>query len=167
MQIDFKIDSRVIRGWVEKTDRLATSFDQIVTRQLAEETVEMIREGFEKEKDPYGKPWAPIRLRDGRILQDSGGLKASWFVKSLGKGTFTVASAKAYAKFHQEGTGIYGVSGQRIRPKKARALAFGGRAFASVAGTPKRKMVPDQSLPTGWGRRYRAVANDVFTELMR
>ncbi len=167
MKIDFVVDSRSMKRWVQKTDRLAGEFTSVVVRQIAEETVELVREGFEKEADPYGKPWKPIVLRNGKILQDTGGLRSSWHIKTTSKASFTVASAKSYAAHHQHGTGIYGSTGKPIRPSKGRALAFGGRAFASVKGTPQRKMVPDARLPVTWSRRYRAVANEVFTELMR
>lgn len=167
MRSSFDFDPRKLRSWREKFERLESDWEPTLTRQLAEEALDLVRETFEHEADPYGKPWRPLVLRSGRILQDSGGLKASFHVKSMGRGTFTIATAKDYAKHHQHGTGVYGRRGERIRPTKARALAFGGRAFASVAGAPARKMVPDRGLPVAWGRRFHATANEVFAALTR
>jgi phage gpG-like protein len=50
----------------------------------------------------------------------------------------TVGTNVFYARWLQEGTGIYGPTGQRIFPKSAKALAFGGRVYSSVAGSPAR-----------------------------
>ncbi len=134
-----------------------------VSLQLAEETVELIREGFERSRDPYNKPWARLKLRDGRPLEDAGGLKASWVRRSADDGGFSVASGKRYAIFHQKGTGVYGPRNARIRPTKARALKLpGGMLRASVAGSPIRRMVPNGRLPKRWVDRYR----DVFAEVM-
>lgn len=145
---------------------------RIVSANLAEETIELIREGFETSTDPYGNRWAPLKLRSGQPLRDTGGLQSSWHKRFTTAQGFVVSSGKEYAAYHQGGTGIYGPKHQRIKPVKARALRFagpGGPIFArSVEGSPKRRMVPDKgALPERWRQRYVETAEDVLTELFK
>ncbi len=141
-----------------------------VNEQLAEETIELIREGFQNSRDPYGDAWAPLVLRDGRPLEDTGGLKAAWFRQSVTARGFVVANAKRYASYHQDGTGLYGPRHQRIVPIKAKVLRLGktGMVASSVRGTPARKMVPERGrLPEAWKRRFVETAQEVLTEIFR
>ena len=140
-----------------------------LSEQLAEETIGLIRDGFEQSADPSGKPWAPLVIRAGRPLQDSGGLKASWHRSYSDEDGFTVESGKNYAIYHQDGTGIYGPRKTRIVPVKARALRIPGVGFfRSVAGSPKRRMVPDAGrLPPRWRRQFVEAALEVLSEIFR
>lgn len=145
---------------------------RVVSANLAEETIELIREGFESSTDPYGSRWAPLKVRSGQPLRDKGGLQSSWHRRFLTAQGFVVASGKDYAAYHQGGTGIHGPKKQRIKPTKARALRFagpGGAIFASsVEGVPRRRMVPDKgALPARWRDRYVETAQDVLTELFK
>lgn len=149
-----------------------------VAEAMADESLKLINEGFETETDPYGQKWAPLVLRSGKILQDRGGMAASWHRKSASKLGFRVRNGKQYAVYHQGGTGIYGPKKQRIKPTSGKALAFGfqsatqvfGRGgkrlktpkrvmskvvVRSVAGAPARKMVPDEGkpIPVRWKQR--------------
>jgi len=144
----------------------APSIQPILAKNLADETIELIKEGIDSRADPYGKPYKSLALRSGRPLQDTGGLKGSWFRKLSSKG-FTVESAKSYTIYHQLGTGIYGPKRRRITPKKARGLRIpmrGGRPIyaKSVAGTPQRKMIPDRGLPSKWRRRLIGTTEEIF-----
>jgi phage gpG-like protein len=143
-----------------------------ITANLAEETIELIREGFETATNPYGRRWDGLKVRNGQPLRDTGGLQASWHRSHLASDRFTVASSKNYAVYHQRGTGIHGPRRRRIKPVTARALRFpgpNGPIFAaSVAGVPKRKMVPDGAkLPARWRERYERLSHEVLTELFK
>jgi phage gpG-like protein len=46
-----------------------------------------------------------------------------------------------YGRWNQEGTGIYGPTGQPIFPTKKKALAFNGIVVKSIKGTPKRRFL--------------------------
>ena len=146
---------------------------RVVSEQLAEETIELIREGFEKHADPYGKPWKDLVLREGQPLEDTGGMKGAWYRRRATRQRFVVANAKSYSIFHQKGTGLYGNKRRRIRPIRATALRVpvrggGTHYFASVRGTPKRRMVPESGrLPPRWKRRYVETSREVLTELFR
>ncbi|MDX1527053.1 MAG: phage virion morphogenesis protein [Gammaproteobacteria bacterium] len=163
-----------IRGDFQKTAIFKRKLGRLdpmlreLSANLAEETIHLIREGFQDEKDPYGVPWAPLRLREGRILQDTGGLRNSWHRQSSKSG-FRVFSGKQYAIYHQRGTGIYGPSRKRITPIRATALKLGRFGFAkSVAGTPARRMVPENGvLPVTWRRQYEQIAQFVLKKAFR
>lgn len=177
MQIQFTGDFKSLEDFAADVGRVPDAL-RTVSEQLAEETIELVREGFEKQRDPFGKAWKKHskltqRIRPGgRILEDDGHLKASWFKRNVDRGRFEVASAKAYAIYHQRGTGIFGSKGQPIRPKHAKALAIpigNGVVFRmQVAGVPIRRMVPERGrLPKAWSERYVDVANEVLTEIFR
>lgn len=140
-----------------------------INEQLAEETIALIRDGFERSADPYGKPWAPLVIRAGRPLQDSGGLKASWHRSETSADGFTVQSGKDYAVYHQGGTGIYGPRKRRIVPIRAKALRIPGVGFRkSVAGSPKRRMVPDAGrIPPRWRKQFVETAFEVLSEIFK
>lgn len=102
---------------------------------LAEECVELVREGFEAEADPYGKAWAPTQ-RGGRILQDTGRMRSS-VNRTVTESTVKVSVPVEYAGFHQGGT----------------------------SRMPARKVVPDEGdLPPRWEARLDEVAEDLLTE---
>lgn len=169
MKVRFTGDFASLKRFQKKVEQAPKALIT-VNEQLAEETIALIREGFDQSRDPYGNAWAPLVLRDGRPLEDTGGLKAAWFRQSINMRGFVVANGKSYASFHQGGTGIYGPRHQRIVPIKANVLRLGktGMVASSVRGTPKRRMVPDRwRLPDSWKRRYRETAQEVLTEIFR
>lgn len=171
MKIKFSGDFAILAKWTDQIARAPKVLDTL-NEQLAEETVELIREGFDSSTDPYGDKWEPLVLRSGRPLEDTGGLKASWHRRNVSRTGFTVGSSKQTARWHQRGTGVHGPRKRRIRPRTASALSFsaGGQryAFRSVRGSPKRMMVPTGgNLPARWRARYVRTAQDVLTELFR
>lgn len=177
MQVKFTGNFKSLEDFARDVERVPSAL-KTVSEQLAEETIELIREGFEKQRDPYGRKWKKHsqltqRIRPGgRILEDTGGLKASWYRKGIDTGGFEVASAKATAAYAQYGTGIYGPRKRPIRPERAKALRIpigGGAIFLhQVKGSPKRLMVPSRGrLPKNWASRYVDTAQEVLTEIFR
>jgi phage gpG-like protein len=168
-----------VRGNLKELRRWQTQLkktpDALVTvnEQLAEETISLIREGFEDSTDPYGHEWESLALRDGRPLEDTGRLKSSWFRANVSRTGYTVANATEYAIYHQIGTGIFGPRGKPIVAKGEGLLRIpvrGGPAIytRSVRGSPARKMVPDNGeLPPRWQARLVETAEDTLTELFR
>jgi phage gpG-like protein len=170
--IKFTGDFKKLKEWGRRFDNVSKEGMDIVANQLAEETLDLVKEGFEKSRDPTGKPWAPLAIRNGKPLEDTGGLKASWSVDRKGKRGFSIISHKAYAIFHQEGTGIHGPRKKPIKPKKkGGVLAFkgpSGTIFAkSVKGAPKRRMLPREHLPPLWQKRLKETAIETLEELYR
>lgn len=169
--VKFTGDFAELDTWIAQL-AAAQGSTRIVSANLAEETIELIREGFETSTDPYGKPWEPLKLRSGQPLRDKGGLQTSWHRRFVTAQGFVVESGKAYARYHQEGTGIYGPKKRRIVPTEARALriptATGPILRSSVKGSPQRRMVPDKGdIPSKWRERYIETANEVMAELFR
>jgi phage gpG-like protein len=112
-----------------------------ISEQLAEESLNLTREGFDKGRDPYGRRW---KARKGRatgraLLVRSGLMRGSVFVKSEAR-QFTVGFARGYATFLQRGT----------------------------SKMVMRMLVPTatRGLPARWAREYEDVALDVFEELL-
>lgn len=141
----------------------------VVSRNLAEESVDLVKQGFVNQEDPYGARWKPKAIDDGRAVLTgaTGQLKNGWHVATVSADGFKIAPTVSYARFHQSGTGIFGPSGGRIRPKKAKALRLGssGLFARSVKGVPQRKMIPDRGqLPPVWRRHLVTVAQEVLTE---
>jgi phage gpG-like protein len=179
VKASFTGDIAKLDKWAKRLREVPKAMDELSV-QLAEETVHLIRDGFEKSRDPYGKKWADLKLRDGRPLEDRGQLKGSWFRKYSDRKGFLIASAdNKKAVWHQYGTGIYGPHKERIKPKNAKAFAlpvkgkmarvFGGVMFASsTKGTVARPMLPyKKHLPKRWVRAYQEVAEDFLTEHFR
>lgn len=161
----------VLAKWQRKIVK-APQVLTLVSANLAEESIDLIKQGFEGSTDPYGKPWEALKLRSGRPLQKTGGLKASWYRKRADRAGFEIRSGKSYSVFHQSGTGIYGVRKREIVPKNKQALKIptkSGNIFArSVKGVPKRKMIPDKrGLPGRWKKAYKDTAQEVLVGLFR
>jgi phage gpG-like protein len=169
VRIEFTGDFAELKKWASKVES-APEVLELLGDQLAEETIELIREGFETETDPYGDEWPSPIFREGQALSDTGGLRASWHRVYASRHGFEVASGKLYAKWHQGGTGIYGPRKRRIRPKRGSALGPlpDGNFYRSVKGTPRRRMVPDSGqLPARWRRRLVETSHEVLTEYFR
>lgn len=150
-----------------------------ITRALQEELKELTDERFRSASAPDGSLWAPLVLRTGRPLRNNGHLASSFALLSHGAKYVGVGSAVEYA-IHTLGTGIYGPSGQRIRPTQKKALAFtvrgakgagskrghrakGGFVFRSVAGSPPRLILPlESTFPDSYREAFDEAAQDVL-----
>jgi phage gpG-like protein len=86
-------------------------------------------------------PNAPITIEikgSSRPGIDTGKLRNSITADEATPVSIRVGTNLNYARWFQEGTGIYGPRGEPIRPVRAKALAFGGHFFKSVKGQPPR-----------------------------
>ncbi len=108
-----------------------------VSRNGAEEIVGLIKDEFRTESDPYGKPWKPKKVPDGRkvLSGKTSNLKGGWHVTKANDHGFTVAPFVDYAAPHQTGT---------------------------RRGLPKRPMVPDRGLPKKWSAALKETAIEVY-----
>lgn len=139
------------------------SFMRQVSKEIADEGLNLVQVGFSQQRNPYGSPWFPKKYPDGRsILRGSSGkLERSFIRLYAGPDAAIIGSKAREAVFAQSGTGIYGPRKQRITPKRGRALRFkiGGRwAFAkSVEGSRQRLMMPLEHRPSiYWGKAFQA-----------
>jgi hypothetical protein len=74
-----------------------------IRKGMADEVVRLIDEGFAKQKDPYGVPWAPKKRDDGRMILHgpTGRLRSGWRPVLVGVRKFFVAPSVDYAAPHQ------------------------------------------------------------------
>jgi phage gpG-like protein len=99
-----------------------------VTERMSDRMLELVAEGFEQERDPYGDWWEPKKRDDGRkILHGRTGKLRQFVSVPYGKGRFILAPGAEYGAFHQ----------------------------APRDGRPKRLMVPsaERGLPREWSER--------------
>ena len=115
-----------------------------VRKELAEETLKLIDEGFDSQRDPYGNAWAPKKRPDGRkILHGpTGRLRRGWRVKAVANARYTVLPSVDYAAPHQA-------------PRRGRR--------------PRRRMVPGgrRGLPPKWKARFKRVATRAMAQHYR
>lgn len=138
--------SRALTGDFAKLNQLAAKLAgapkvlEAAARNMADEALSLVAQGFDAEQDPDGVPWKPLKKRIGKILQDTGRLKASWHRISVNQTGFKIAAGAEYAKYHQHGT--------------RRMVA--------------RKQVPDSGgrLPRKWEQAMTEAAQEAF-ELLR
>jgi phage gpG-like protein len=92
--------------------------------------------------DAGGPGWVP-NIRGTPLLHDTGRLLSSLTVGGsdneleLTGNSITVGTNVSYSAYLQEGTGVYGASGERITGANG-YLAYGGHVYRSIAGTPPR-----------------------------
>lgn len=119
-----------------------------ISGSLAEETVNMIKDGFRAETDPYGDRWKPKKYPDGRktLSGPTSRLKTGWHIKAQNGSGFVVAPAVGYAAAHQDP----------------------GRTGDGKLRRPRRMMVPsaERGLPEHWARAYGEVTIDALRVLL-
>lgn len=137
-----------------------------LARAVGNEALFQIQVGFSTQTDPYGLPWAKKVIPDGNppLTGAKRKLRVGWYLMYVGPDAVIIGNRQRYAAF-QSGTGIYGPTGQPIKPRGGKVLAFGvgGRRFAfrSVRGAPPRLMVPRKGeMPFTWNRAITVVARE-------
>lgn len=130
-----------------------------ISQALGAAAMKQLNDEFLQSRDPYGQTWAPLKLRRGKPLLDTGRLRASARLtqRSLG---FEIALTANYARTHQEGAVIV--------PRRARMLSWKVRGskrryFAKRVVIPRRQMIPDppDSSPI-WNKAMEEAGNAVI-----
>jgi phage gpG-like protein len=118
-------------------------FEHALSRGLGAASLKLFSDGFRKSRDPYGKPWKPLKFRKGKPLLDTGRMRASAAIIMRPRG-FELHVTANYASTHQYGK-------KNIRPLRARFLVFSvGRGrrkklfFARKVTVPRRQMLPEK-----------------------
>ncbi len=152
-----------------------------VTKQMSEETVELVRGTFQRSTAPDGAKWAPLRKRRGRPLLDTGRLRNSVLRHSDADGykVFTNVVYAALQNFGgtvsqgaREQVSFHNRRGRFISEKKTKRLKKWSSSLAKIGarsfGVPARPFFPPQgSLPSGWARRLRRVASTYVSLVAR
>jgi len=157
MSLTFTGDFGKLKEFAAKLEATPKQLD-VVSRNMSEESITLIADGFRGERDPYGKKWKK-NLRGGKILSDKGALRSSWNVVKATRNGFAVAAGVFYAAVHQ--------SGKVIRAKNAANLVFKiGKRWTrkKQVKIPQRMMIPTtaRGLPGTWEQAF----NEVFNEVM-
>lgn len=96
-------DFNKLMGLVARLRRLGTDeARRELAARLGAVAVKLVADGFAAERNPYGRPWAKLKRRVGRILEDTGRLKNSFYPVVTPKG-FAIRSDVGYAVHHQYG----------------------------------------------------------------
>lgn len=173
----------LIRGFQELASK---RYVRQMNQSLGAEAMALVKGGFDRSVDPYGKAWAPV-LRGGLPLRKTGRLRNAWTY--LGTDTrMELQNDLVYANMMQHGTA--GLPGGKLTPKGKKALAFElavGRTHRKGSSNAlrrtatdrsnvvvrsvviqARRMVPDEGdLPPLWESRLRATADKVMELLMK
>lgn len=134
-------------------------FMATLAQRCGDAAVKATADCFRESRDPYGKPWAPLKLRKGKPLLDRGLLAAS-INRQPGPGWFRLLAPRIGAATHQFGA--------TIRPVRAKALAFGvrgrkGKFFAQKVEIPARPFFP--TTEGGIPDKMRVAFEDEYREL--
>jgi hypothetical protein len=92
-------------------------------------------------------PWAqnqtgtPLLFRSGRLINSLTIGGADNLLNLTDSSVEVGTSVKNYPRWLQEGTGVFGPTGQRIFPKNKKALAWEGHVVKSIKGTPPRRFL--------------------------
>jgi phage gpG-like protein len=126
--------------------------------------------GFRETRDPYGRAWAPLLLRQGgKPLLDTGRLRSSYSYQASMRG-FTLGTNFIGAGVHQHGA--------TITPKRAKFLRFKGKIhgrtrrttgwiFAKSVTIPRRQMVPEGRLGPRWSKVFHETGARFFSRIMK
>jgi hypothetical protein len=135
-----------LASWREVMKSAPSLVDEMC-EMVAEEALDLLKEGYSKETDPYGQKWQEKKVDDGRaILVGKSVQLKKWGIIKKGNGKWTLApspTAGAYAGAHQD--------------PRPRAL-WGGKKL------PQRMMIPSKArgLPPAWAKRMEEAMSDVF-----
>lgn len=145
LRIDAKLEQ------VERALRDTASPAQIAyaLNALGRSLLTRIQLTFRQSTAPNGSRWAPLKVRNGQPLRDTGRLYASITMKREER-EVVVGTNVQYARVHQFGA--------VIRPKRGKFLRFpagDGFAFARQVTVPARPFMPIDSsgqldLPPSW-----------------
>jgi phage gpG-like protein len=78
-------------------------FRETVARRLATAAIKLMADEFRDSRDPYGRPWRPLRRRVGKPLLNTGRLRAAAGAFAQGA-TIRISIPVEYASYHQYGT---------------------------------------------------------------
>jgi hypothetical protein len=105
MRITVDGDFKTLDDW-ERAFATADKLLVKMSRDMAEEALNLTKEGWRKQANPYGKRWKAKKKRDGRqvLVGRTARLKGGWYVRKANRGGFTIAPSVGYAGYHQTGT---------------------------------------------------------------
>lgn len=195
MTIRISGDFGIFQEFADKLETIGDQGKQAILKSMAEESLDLVAEGFDKERDPYGGKWKD-NVRGGEVLRDKGHLRKGWKRSRLTANEFTISPSVFYAAVHQHGKTIHAKNTRRVEytrrnPRgrtakgnfKRRKKGFGGyhnvvafvkaltfrigKQWVSKASVkiPQRMMVPSRA--RGLPAQWRDKYREAFDEYMR
>ena len=118
---------------------------------------QLVREGYDNSRDPYGLNWVPLADGSGRApLIKTGRLRSSYRTRTT-TDEIIVGTAVPYAKYHQGKPGRVSTRAKRTAKGGRTSSAVPG-AFRAYRGLPRRPGLPDsRGMPLRWRRELRKV----------
>lgn len=144
--------SKALAGLMRNIERLAYVPRRVAIVAAPKLTL-LLRRGFAKGQDPYGKPWKPLRpatLAKGRHpppLTDKGPLAEGTEAKPNpgNRAGVRLLVRKPYGLPHQ--TGFRNAQTKRM--------------------VPARKILPDRGIPKAWSKVLREAASEAFKDTLK
>jgi hypothetical protein len=140
MAVVIRGDFHKLKAW-KQMFKTAPEVMVPISKDGAEELLGLVQDGFRDQKDPYGEPWAPKKIPDGRaiLVGETTRLRRGWHTEKVARKGFVIAPSVQYASAHQN---------PQRRPQWA------GKALK------RRAMIPYKGLPGVWKKALREVARD-------
>lgn len=135
--ISIEVDTAPVRSMLEQLAAKMTDMTPVM-KTIGEIVVHQVDHAFESGTAPGGARWKEserVRKHGGQTLIDSARMRNS-ITNHPSAMQVVVGTNVEYAAIHQ--------FGGQIRPKKKKALSFGGMLRSSVT-MPARPFLPDQS----------------------
>lgn len=161
---------KVIADWRKLFDDGEAAVS-LASRAMAEEMLDMTRERFRVETDPYGRRWKRKKRPDGRkvLSGKTSRLKGGWHIVRCDNGGWMIAPSVEYAAYHQKpGSRTMKVSmTRRVQGRSINEIArtLGINLTEEVLARPRRMMVPDneRGLPLPYQRALTEATQDALT----
>jgi phage gpG-like protein len=99
-------DFHVLEQWIRSLDDLGSAASLTeASRSIANEALAQTDQGFEQERNPFGKAWARKKRPDGRKVGQgkTGRLRDTYRIKSATRFGFTIGSDAPYRRFFHAG----------------------------------------------------------------
>src|SRR5690606_3991065 len=124
------------------------AIQDLVATSLAEESINLVKDGFRTETDPYGAKWVPKKRPDGRktLSGKTSRLKTGWKIVRQTRGEIRVSPSVNYAAAHQDPKPRERMSGAASLRRAARGVDVGRR---------RRRLFDDDFIGPGQLKRPR------------
>lgn len=153
---------------------MTPAFQTAIAQRCANAALKKVADEFNHSHDPYDHPWHPRAHGKGKLLLDTGRMRASFAVEPFA-GFFRIGTAVGYAHFHQYGTRPRQVAARAAR-QSARGRFVSSRARTSYLlrirahhnrGIPARPMLPQREIPGSWRAAFAKEINSAVAGAMR
>lgn len=169
-----------LRALQRKLARIASGeFRREMSQALADEARKQIDAGFAASVDPYDQPWAPLKYRAGRPMDDEGHVRRALtapqaaIVTEQGFEITTSGASRAFASVRNLRTHQYGktimAKGRPMRFRAGGTTRANGPTVvkAQKVVVPKRQVMPEGRVGSRWGRAFRKVADALMHRAVR